>query len=92
MKNDHLERYLFLLNDYVNNGMNASEFECQFLEIHRTDPSDYSENTHRIISALFSDVDAYCADTNIRDVNDLDDLGLLEKAKIALSRLMKEVG
>ena len=91
MKSIHLYNYLILLTDFVSHSMSASEFEKRFLEIHRTDPSNYSENAHRIISILFSDVDTYCSDSNIRDEDDLDDQGLWEKARIALTELRNEV-
>lgn len=91
MTNVHLSNYFILLTDFVSHGISASEFEKRFLEIHRSDPSDYSENVHRVISILFSDVDAYCSDSSIRNDDDLDDLGLCQKAKMALTELKKYV-
>ena len=48
--NIHLDSYFVLLTDFVSHSMSAPKFEERFLEIHRTGPSNYSENVHRIIS------------------------------------------
>ncbi len=87
MEQIHVQKYFTLIEDFVSNRIGASEFEKKFLEIHRADTFEYSENVHRILSILFSDIDDYCSNPEIRDENDLDDEGLLIKAKKALDEL-----
>ncbi|GAB2670626.1 hypothetical protein GCM10027036_25120 [Flavihumibacter cheonanensis] len=91
VNNIYIKKYLNLLSEFVNNDIEASEFERKFLEIHRTDPSDYSPEIHKIISILFSDVDNYCSDSQIRDEGDLDDHELWGRAKVALRKLRKAI-
>jgi len=40
---------------------------------------------------LFGEVDAFCADSQLRDENDLDEYELKERSKMALERLQSLV-
>jgi hypothetical protein len=87
MKKTHRENYLDLLRRFTQNTVSADEFEKDFLALHRTDSNIYDDETHKILSILFSDVDTYCSDPRLRTKDDIDANELLESAKVALRGL-----
>jgi Bacterial self-protective colicin-like immunity len=84
---DFLQKYILLIEDFINERLTGLEFEKQFLELHRKDTYVYPEDVRKPLSILFSDVDSFCSDPEIRDENDIDEIQLREKALIALQSL-----
>ena len=79
-----VSEYIALIENFVDNKINAVEFEELFLELHSYDDSNYGEDIHRIISILFSEIDRFCSDPTLRSEDDIDEIELKEKAKDAL--------
>lgn len=72
-----------LINSFVSGNMNASEFEKKYLTLWREHrDSDESHPLHhdaqRYFDSVFSAVDSYCADPDLRDEEDLDEQELLD--------------
>ncbi len=78
-----LEHYISLITQFVSGEITASQFEASYLEMTRELPED----AYDVLNDLFSNVDAYCGDPELRDDDDLDDEELLNSAKQALKKL-----
>jgi hypothetical protein len=84
----NLASYVIIARALVESRITASEFETVFLSVFRGEGDVFSEVETRALHALFSDVDAYCADPTLRDPGDLDDAGLTASAR----RFLESVG
>lgn len=82
-----LNPYIELLMSFLHNGMSALDFERTYLEVYLNDTTEWSEAEFAILDELFGDVDAFCADANLRDPDDLDEEQLRLKCKTALEKL-----
>jgi hypothetical protein len=74
---------LTLIDSFVSGKLCASEFEKHYSASWREyRDSDVSKSagkeTQRYFDAIFSAVDSYCADPDLRDEEDLDEQGLLD--------------
>lgn len=73
---------LALIDSFVSGDVSASDFEKQYSALWRehrdaddTKPTD--KETQRYFDSVFSAVDSYCDDPDLRDEDDLDEQGLL---------------
>lgn len=87
MATQRIVPYTQLITSFVQGEIPVTEFETEYLQIYQADASQFSEGEFRILDALFGDVDAFCADTTLRDVNDLDEVQLREHCQRALQQL-----
>jgi hypothetical protein len=65
----------------IESRLSAQEFETVFLSVFRGEGDVFSEVETSALHALFSDVDAYCTDPEIRDKGDLDEDDLVASAR-----------
>ena len=81
-----LDKYISLLNQFVSGAITAPEFEMSYLEMfkHDEDQTDIPAFAWRVLNELFLDTDAYCADPDLRDEDELDEKQLLASAQRAL--------
>jgi hypothetical protein len=90
-KNNHdaenFQKYISVIEAFIDGKLTAVEFEKEFLELHRNDNHSYAEDAHKVISIMFSDVDSFCSIPEIRDENDIDEQELLNRARKALDDL-----
>ena len=86
-----LDKYISLLNQFVSSAITAPEFEMSYLEMfkHDEDQTDIPAFAWRALNELFLDIDAYCADPDLRDEDDLDEKQLLASAQRALDILRR---
>lgn len=85
--------YALLLRLFVDGRLTADEFELVFLRLYKLDPTEWPPDLFDVLDTLFGDVDAYCADDEIRrEVGGLDAGELHERAALALGRLEKLAG
>jgi len=92
MRSDNrLEQYIALISSLVADKIDAADFEREYLKIFKEDATEWSEAEFAILDELFGEVDAFCADPQLRDENDLDEFELKEKGKLALERLQSLV-
>jgi len=82
-----LERYILLITQFVAGDITASQFEVSYLKIFKDEANEVPEDIYDVLNGLFSDVDAYCGDPELRDDDDLGDEELLSSAKEALKKL-----
>lgn len=82
-----LEQYLLLITQFVSGDITASQFEVLFMEMFKHETREFPEDIYGALNCLFTDVDAYCGDPELRDDDDLNDVELLDCAKDALKKL-----
>ncbi len=84
-------KYVNLIDDFQFEKIDAKQFEKDFLQIFKNDEEsiDYSEEILDILDTLFSAVDDYCNDPQLRSQlpRSLDEKDLLVAAKLAVERL-----
>lgn len=83
----HLETYITLLTAFIADKIDVLNFEKKFLQLFKNETRTLSRTEFKILDRLFADVDAYCADPQLRDKEDLNEIELREKCKAALQRL-----
>jgi hypothetical protein len=88
LKVHKLSPYLELIEGFVLRRIPAAEFEREYLRMFKNDDRTWTEQEYEALNDLFGDVDSFCADTELRDSNDLDEGQLREKAKLALEKLL----
>ena len=86
-----IDKYILLITQFVIGEITASQFEDRYLEIFKNESNQLPEHVYNILNKLFSNVDSYCDDPNLRDEEDLDDEALLVCAKEALENLKRRV-
>ena len=84
-----LEKYISLISDFTSKKITTLDFEKQYLRTFKEEQSYFSKEILNILYTLFSDVDAFCADPELRDELDLDEEQLHAQAQIALKKILK---
>jgi len=84
---EYIYKYFSLIEDFVSMKITAPEFEERYIAVLRGDSGFYSEDVAPIVYGLYSDVDEYCADPELRESGDLDNKQLWEKALAAYNEL-----
>jgi hypothetical protein len=87
MTANRLDPYVHLMKSFVENEIDASEFERRYLSLFKSDTNSWTEAEYESLNNLFAEVDAFCADPELRDENDIDEEQLKEATKITLKRL-----
>jgi len=82
-----LQGYQALLDDLISGRISLARFESKYLQRFKSEIITLPESAFTILDRLFADVDAYCADSSIREAGDLGDKELLASAKRALFEL-----
>lgn len=83
-----LNPYIHLIESFVENRIDANEFERSYLLMFKKDTSSWTEAEYENLNYLFGEVDAYCADPELRSQNDIDEDQLREAAKMTLTKLL----
>lgn len=81
--------YATLIRAYVAGRLSGAEFEDLFLQLFKNDLGGRPQSDHAVLEALFEEVDAYCADPELRlkTVDGIGDEELKDAAREALARL-----
>lgn len=82
-----LEQYILLITQFVAGDITPSQFEVSYMNLFKNEEKELPEDIYDVLNGLFSDVDAYCGDLELRDDEDLDEEQLLSSAKEALRKL-----
>ena len=86
-----VEKYIELLINFTGRRITHKEFHMKYLEIFTNEKYFFEdEKKFDILNELFYDVEEYTPLVDLREEGDIDDVGLLESAKVALSKL-KEI-
>lgn len=80
-----LNSYVIIARALVEARLTPGEFETVFLSVFRGEGDVFAPNETEALHRLFSSVDAYCGDSEIRDEKDLDEAGLIAAATKFLS-------
>jgi hypothetical protein len=87
MAERQLSEYVTLIRNFVEGGVSAHEFERDYLQMFKSDVARRPRQQFEILNRLFSDVDAYCADPDLRSDDDIDENQLRTSAGSALREL-----
>jgi len=87
MNDYNIKKYINLLTLFVTGKISAVAFEHRYLELFKNDSTIYSETLFLILDKLFGDVDAFCADSTLRDEFDLDEKQLRQACIQTLAKL-----
>lgn len=81
--------YIELVSAFVEGGMPAEEFESRYLQLTRTDTARFTEVEGRVLGDLFSSVDSFVSDPELRDnpAFDIDEVQLRSEAAQQLRKL-----
>ena len=82
-------KYIGLITSYVDGDMPVCDFEKQYLDMFKNETEMLSEIEYDALDFLFSSVDVFCADDDLRDDDDIDEKQLLDDARVTLSKLRK---
>lgn len=82
-----LRKYTDLIGQFVSGEISASDFETSYLKIFSSEEAVFPEEQFSALNKLFTDVDAFCSDSNLRDEDDIGEEELLECARKALKNL-----
>ena len=77
---ERLRVYHGLISSFVDGKKAAGEFEAEFLREFKQETVRFGALIFDALDELFADVDAYCADPDLRDDDDLDEEQLRRSA------------
>jgi len=93
MKREDLKAYFEMMESFQSGRISAIQFESDYLALFKTDNRQFPDNVFNILNQLFSDVDMFVSNPEIRGPGDLDQNQLLKCSQEAyekLENLMKE--
>jgi hypothetical protein len=90
MTDQTLAPYIRLIRQFLGRSIDAAAFERAYLQMFKHQQAELPNHSFKILDKLFADVDAFCPDPELRDLNDLDEVQLREKCLGALNRLGEE--
>ncbi|MEN3327806.1 MAG: hypothetical protein V7638_2613 [Acidobacteriota bacterium] len=88
MSENKLHPYIHLIESFIEKKIDANEFERSYLSMFKDDTSDWTEAEYESLNYLFGEVDAFCADPELRGENDVDEDQLRDAAKMTLAKLL----
>lgn len=82
-----LSEYKELIQLFVNRAISANEFEYRYLRMFKDDPTIRPEAEYDVLNRLFSDLDAFSPEPELRSEDSLDEEQLRSAATSALEEL-----
>jgi hypothetical protein len=79
--------YVELIRQFVGQSIPADEFERKYLNLYKSDATDWTDEEFSLLDGLFYAVDAFCADPALRDERDTDEASLRQIAASTCERL-----
>ena len=79
--------YIELIRAFLVNSLSASDFEQRYLTLFKNDLEPKPKHVFLLLDELFSDVDAFCEDPQLRDENDIDEDELRVRCEAVLAKL-----
>lgn len=83
----NLSSYIHLIKSFLTGDLTALDFESKYLDTFKSDPTLRPQEVFLVLDKLFGDVDAFCAEPNLRDEDDLDEDQLRQYSVDALQKL-----
>ena len=87
-----LSEYIELIKLFANRALSGSEFEQRYLRMFKEDPTIRPEVEYEVLNRLFSDVDVFSAEPELRSKDGLDEEQLRSAAESALAALGVQPG
>jgi self-protective colicin-like immunity protein len=87
MQNDHIQKYVSLLREFVSGKLGVHAFEARYLEMFKNETVQLPSHVFAILDALFAEVDAFCDDPSLRRDDELDEEQLRKRSTEALNSL-----
>ncbi len=87
MEDKALEAYIDLIKTFLDNSIDATQFETRFLDKFKRESTLFPNDKFEILDELFAAVDAFCPDPELCDANDLNEEQLRVKAAESLAKL-----
>ena len=84
-----IDSYIGLIRDYLDGGISSKCFEYIYLKTFIEEKRKMTNEEHSVLSGLFMDVEAFCDNPELIDENDIDEVELRRRCKVALERLRK---
>ncbi len=85
----NLNTYIELIKSFLNGEATVFDFEKKYLVQFKEDETIWVGEAFDTLNELFSDLDSYCENPELRDSRDLDENQLRQKAEMALRQLIK---
>lgn len=82
-----IEDYIATITKFVDGEITACQFEESYITLFKNEEKMFAQEVFETLHLLFTDVDAYCSDSELREEENLDDVELLHCAELALERL-----
>ena len=79
--------YQRLIERFLNREISAAEFEATYLDRFKKEKRHFPAETFEALDRLFGDVDMFCSDDQLRDDDELDELGLRQACERALAAI-----
>jgi len=89
MKPNRMEKYIVMIRNFLDRHLTVEDFERQYLATFKSEHAGMTIAEFAILETLFSAVDAYCPDPDIRSDEDLDEEQLRKAAQDTLNELKK---
>lgn len=90
MNTNRLTPYINLLSSFVAGNISATDLETQYLNLYKNDATLFPDEEFFILDDLFGNIDAFVANPNLRDEDDLDEKQLLAECVVALDQLKQQ--
>jgi hypothetical protein len=75
-------KYITAVESHVSGNTKPQDLEVWYLDNWKTDPDEgIDESIYEPLNLLFSEVDAYCSIVEIREDDDIDEVGLIEAGR-----------
>lgn len=87
-----IDQYADLIRSYTSGSMGSSDFEREYLRMFKNQDGLMDDNAFSVLDSLFSDVDSFCPNPEIRDESDIDEPTLRSKCQVALDKLDQMMG
>ncbi len=84
---NYIQPYIDVVEKFIADQIDAQGFEKLFLELFKKDSTQFNEREYEILNNLFYDVEDFCANSDIRDDEDLDEKQLKTRSKKHLEKL-----
>lgn len=88
MSATNLNPYIHLINSFIENKIDANEFEGRYLSMFKEDTTDWTEEEYQNLNYLFGEVDAFTPAPELRNQDEIDEDQLREATKITLAKLL----
>ena len=87
-----ISKYIELIERFTSGAIDAPAFESTYLTMFKNESARLPDMAFGVLDELFADVDAYCADPELRGESDLDEETLRSRSIDALRELTAVAG